>query len=95
MKLEVLRNDYQRNQKSKSKKEIGVIMTSSGELNVTGESMREVPKSTLPDEALDKDKCREAIKSALTQTEPEQAFDRHAWLAKTKERLKSHASASQ
>ena len=55
--------------------------------------MREVPKSTLPDEALDKDKCREAIEEALSAPEPTQAFDRHAWLAKTKEQLKRHASA--
>lgn len=55
--------------------------------------MREVPKSTLPDEALDKVKCREAVDEALKAPEPRQAFDRHAWLAKTKEQLKRHASA--
>lgn len=55
--------------------------------------MREVPKSILPDEALDKTKCREAVEAALKAPEPRQAFDRHAWLAKTKEQLKRHASA--
>jgi len=55
--------------------------------------MREVPKSTLPDEALDKAKCREVVEEALKTPEPDKAFDRHAWLAKTKERLKRHASA--
>jgi hypothetical protein len=55
--------------------------------------MREVPKSTLPDEALDKAKCRQEIETALDQPEPREAFDRHAWLAKTKALLKRHASA--
>ena len=59
-----------------------------------GDAMREVPKSTLLDEALDKGKCREAVEAALAQSEPRQAFDRHAWLVKTKEQLKRHASAS-
>ncbi len=70
-------------------------MISNTELNAIGDAMREVPKSTLPDEALDKDKCREAIKPALAQPEPVQAFDRHAWLARNKEQLKRHSSASQ
>ena len=56
--------------------------------------MREVPKSTLPDEALDKAKCREAVETALARPEPRLAFDRSTWLAKTKEQLKRHASAS-
>jgi len=61
---------------------------------VTGDLMREVPKNTLPDEALDKDKCRKAIESAVSQPEPEKAFDRHAWLARTKAQLKQHVSAT-
>ena len=64
-------------------------------LNVIGETMREVPKSTLSDEVLDKAKCREAVEAVLAQPEPHQAFDRHAWLAKTKEQLSCHASVSQ
>jgi hypothetical protein len=55
--------------------------------------MREVPKSTLSDEALDKAKCREALEEALKAPERSQAFDRHAWLSKTKGQLKHHASA--
>ena len=55
--------------------------------------MREVPKSILPDEALDKTKCREVVEEALKAPEPRNAFDRHAWLTKTKEQLKRHASA--
>lgn len=54
--------------------------------------MREVPKTTIPDEALDKDKCRKAIDEALAHPEPEKPFDRRAWLAKTKAQLKRHAS---
>lgn len=50
--------------------------------------MREVPRSTLPDEALDKAKCREALESVLDQPEPQEAFDRHTWLRKTKDQLK-------
>lgn len=61
---------------------------------LTGDMMREVPKSTLPDEALDKDKCRKAIDAALARPEPEKAFDRQAWLENTKAQLKPHASAS-
>lgn len=57
--------------------------------------MREVPKSTLPDEALDKAKCREAVEAALARPEPQKAFDRHTWLARTKEQLKRHASTGQ
>jgi len=64
-------------------------------LTTAGEPMREVPKSTLHDEALDKAKCREAVESALSQPEPQEAFDRHAWLEKTKDQLKRHASANQ
>lgn len=56
--------------------------------------MREVPKATTPDEALDKTKCRDAVKTALAHPEPTQAFDRQDWLAKTKAQLKLHASAS-
>jgi len=63
--------------------------------NPIGDAMREVPKATLPDEVLDKSKCREAVEEALEQPEPQTAFDRHAWLAKTKEQLKRHASAGQ
>lgn len=70
-------------------------MISNNVLNVIGGNMREVPTSTLPDEALDNEKCRKAIKPALTQPEPLKAFDRHAWLAKNKEQLKSHSSVSQ
>ncbi len=70
-------------------------MNSNCDVNAIGDTMREVPKSTLPDEALDKAKCREAIEAAVAKPEPKQAFDRHAWLAKTKEQLKRHASASQ
>ena len=55
--------------------------------------MQEVPKSNLPDDALDKTKCREVVEEALKAPEPRNAFDRHAWLAKTKEQLKRHASA--
>jgi hypothetical protein len=62
--------------------------------NPIGKVMREVPKATLPDETLDKAKCREAVETAVARPEPEQAFDRHAWLAKTKEQLKRHTSAS-
>ena len=57
--------------------------------------MREVPKSTLPDEALDSAKCRQAVEEALKAPEPRKAFDRDAWLAKTKEQLKQHASTGQ
>ena len=57
--------------------------------------MREVPKSTLPDEALDKAKCREAVAATLVRPEPKKAFDRHTWLAKTKEQLKRHASTGE
>lgn len=71
---------------------ITVIMTSIPAILI-GDAMREGPKSTLPDEALDKARCREAVETALISPEPEQAFDRHAWLAKTKEQLKRHASA--
>ena len=49
----------------------------------------------LKDEALDKAKCREAIDAALATPEPKQVFDRHAWLANTKEQLKSKASGDQ
>ena len=50
--------------------------------------MKDLPKSHLPDEALNIDKCRAAIASALAQPEPEHAFDRDLWLANTKEQLK-------
>ena len=63
-------------------------------LTMQGDTMREVPKSTLPDEALDEAKCREAVETALSKPEPKQAFDRHAWLAKTKAQLKAHASVN-
>lgn len=66
----------------------------SGKTVLQGDPMREVPKATLPDEALDKAKCREAVETALAKPEPRQAFDRHTWLTKTKEQLKRHASAS-
>ena len=56
--------------------------------------MKEVPKSTLPDEALDIEKCRQSVESALKQPEPKKAFNRDAWLTKTKAQLKPHASAS-
>ena len=56
--------------------------------------MKEVPKATLPDDALDHAKCKEVIEEALKSPEPESAFDRHAWLAKTKEQLKRHVSAN-
>lgn len=58
-----------------------------------GNGMRETSKASLPDEALDQDKCREAIEAALERPEPQQAFDREAWLAKTKEQLKRRSSA--
>lgn len=74
------------------KQSSGVTMTTSYALR--GDPMREVPKSTLLDEALDKAKCREAVESTLNKPEPAQAFDRHGWLAKTKEQLKRHTSAS-
>lgn len=74
------------------KRSIGFTMTASHAL--IGDPMREVPKSTLPDEALDKAKCREAVEATLNKPEPVQAFDRHGWLAKTKEQLKRHTSAS-
>ena len=57
------------------------------------DAMREVPKVTIPDEALDKPKCREAVEAALASPEPGKAFDREAWLAKTKSLLKRHATA--
>ena len=57
--------------------------------------MKEVPTFTLTDEALDLKKCRQAVEAALEQPEPKQAFNRHTWLANTKEHLKRHASASQ
>ena len=60
-----------------------------------GDTMREVPKAILPDEALDKAKCREAVEAALARPEPQKAFDRHTWLAHTKEQLKRHASTGQ
>ena len=60
-----------------------------------GSLMREVLKSTLPDEALDKAKCRKELEVALSQPEPREAFDRHAWLEKTKAQLKRHASVNQ
>jgi hypothetical protein len=56
--------------------------------------MREVPKATIPDDALDKPTCRDAVKTALAHPEPDNAFDRQGWLAKTKAQLKRHASAS-
>ena len=47
----------------------------------------------LKDDALDKAKCREAIDSALATPEPQQAFDRNAWLANTKEQLKNQSTS--
>ncbi len=70
-------------------------MSTSTVVHGTDNNMREAPKSTLPDEALDKTKCREAVKDALKTPEPGKAFDRHAWLAKTKEQLKRQTSAEQ
>lgn len=64
-------------------------------LNSTGHAMREVSKSTLPGGVLDKAKCRKSVDEALKSSEPLEAFDRRAWLTKTKEQLKRHASASQ
>ena len=55
--------------------------------------MKEVPQSTLPDEALDLDQCRQSVEAALQQPEPDRAFDRGGWLANTKEQLKRHTSA--
>ena len=52
-------------------------------------------KSTLPDEALDKETCRKAVEIALERPEPREAFNRHTWFAKTKEQLKRHASVGQ
>lgn len=49
----------------------------------------------LQDNALDKAKCLKAIDAALATPEPEQAFDRHAWLANAKEQLKSKATSDQ
>lgn len=69
-------------------------MKSNHVLNPIGHAMREAPKSTLPDEALDKAKCREAVEEALNTPEPLEAFNSRAWLAKTKEQLKRHVSAS-
>jgi len=63
-------------------------------LNIIGEPMREVPKSTLPDEALDVEKCRQSVESALKQPEPTKAFNRDVWLADTKAQLTPHTSAS-
>lgn len=57
-------------------------------------AMREVPKTTIPDDALDKPRCREAVEAALTHPEPEKAFDREAWLARTKSHLKRLTPAS-
>lgn len=57
--------------------------------------MQQVPKSILPDDALDTAKCRQAVEEALKMPEPLQAFDRHVWLAKTKAQLKRHTSARQ
>jgi len=54
--------------------------------------MREMPKPTILDEALDKAICCKALKAALAQPEPEKAFDRQRWLAKTKAQLKCHSS---
>lgn len=56
------------------------------------DSMREVPRATLPSEALDQAKCRRAIANAVAQPEPEEAFDRKQWLAKAKARIKQHES---
>lgn len=60
-------------------------MSTSSVVHGTVNNMLEAPKSTLPDEALDKAKCREAVEDALKIPESAKAFDRHAWLAKTKE----------
>ena len=49
----------------------------------------------LKDDALDKAKCREAIESALATPEPQQAFDRNAWLANTKEQLKNQSTGDE
>ncbi|MEQ9567140.1 MAG: hypothetical protein RLN85_15230 [Pseudomonadales bacterium] len=49
--------------------------------------MCDAPKSTWPDQALDKAKCREAVKEALKNPEPGKAFDRHEWLVKIKSQL--------
>lgn len=59
-----------------------------------GDPVKEVPKSTLPDDSLDIEKCRQSVESALKQPEPDKAFDREAWLANTKAQLKQHTSAS-
>ena len=56
--------------------------------------MHEVPKAKIPSEALDKDKCREAIANAVAQPEPTEAFDREQWLARTKAQVKQHESRS-
>ena len=72
------------------------------------EEIKHIPKEHLPalfnivhsfresvglkDDALDKAKCREAIDSALATPEPQQAFDRNAWLANTKEQLKNQST---
>lgn len=61
---------------------------SNTDLNEMGHVMREVPNSTLPDEVLDKETCRKAVEVALERPEPSEAFNRHTWLAKTKEQLK-------
>jgi hypothetical protein len=63
-------------------------------VNTIGDPMREVPKSTLPDEALDVEKCRQSVESALQHLEPKEAFDRNRWLADTKAQLTPHSSAS-
>ena len=60
-----------------------------------GDPVKEVPKSTVPDEALDVEKCRQSVEAALRQPEPKKAFDRDAWLANTKAQLKPHTSANQ
>jgi|GEM_PF-6028886 len=53
-------------------------MNTSAVVHGTANNMREAPKSTLPEEVLDKDKCREAVEEALKAAEPSNAFDRHA-----------------
>lgn len=55
--------------------------------------MQKAPKSILPDDALDTDRCRQAVEEALKLPEPRQAFDRSVWLAKTKVQLKRYTSA--
>ena len=50
--------------------------------------MREVPKADIPDDALDVEKCRQAVEEAMKHAEPTQAFDADAWLEKTKARLR-------